>query len=285
MRSIYQQVQYGNEHDEDEFQRREEKQRRYMEQQQQQQVYGKNSRVAAPETISLIDTLPIHRDDELQSRKHYYIQYTRENFLQQADVLQEMIQPIDRVRERKKNFDYSSRGRSTTTTRAGSGSTPYHMDDDDDDEGPIPHNAIQYHTQREEQYNMIQRWIHIIQQGYIHHEWLLRDMKFDTARSTSTTSSITTTSTTTSDRQRTTKRNRIHTNLSKVDVQKQREINAVQLQLQQYVDKVLQYNYNITTIPSPKSDSSAMMDRDMPSVSSREKATNIDFEWSDDDDD
>jgi hypothetical protein len=142
---------------------------------------------------------------------------------------------------------------------------------------------IQYQTQREEQYDMIQRWIHVIQQGYIHHDWLLRDMKFVT----------TTTTTNAPDATPKPKRNRIQTNLSKVNLQKQQEINAIQLQIHQYIDKVLQYNYNIST--DPDNHHHASSDVHTPSLmtapgcgnssSSTDNNINIDFEWSDDEDD
>ena len=280
MRAIYKQLQHGNQHDQDEFQKREERQRRHLESSSISSMPygGPEAVVAIPELLSLVDTLPINREEELQSRMNYYIQYTRENFLQNSDVLQDLPPPVDRVRERKRNFDYHHNNNTNDNSNRSSSHTnskPPRMLIDD---GPIPHQTIRYTTEQEEQYAMIQRWIHVVQQGYIHLDWILRDMKFVPPTTTSATTSMTARS-----------KNRIQTNRSVVDRQKQQEIQTIQLQMQRYVDHVLQYNLQIS---HPLMDDHDDVDDDMvrrrvveTTMNARSGHHVTDFEWSDDEDD
>jgi len=66
-------IRHGNEYDEKEFQEREQKRLEPKE---------KDSR------MSMLSMLPpVDREDELRSRAEYYMQYTRENFVQESDCL------------------------------------------------------------------------------------------------------------------------------------------------------------------------------------------------------
>ena len=68
-------IRAGNEHDETEFQERERKQK-------EKPLEHQDVR------LSMLSMLPpVDREDELRSRYEYYLQYTRENFVQESDCL------------------------------------------------------------------------------------------------------------------------------------------------------------------------------------------------------
>lgn len=67
-------IRYGNEADEEIFQEREQKR---LEKRQESDI-----------RLSMLSMLPpVDREDELRSRSEYYMQYTRENFVQESDCL------------------------------------------------------------------------------------------------------------------------------------------------------------------------------------------------------
>jgi hypothetical protein len=233
IRSINKLIRPGNEHDVYEFQLREEKQRQST-------------------TLSLVDSLPIDRKEEMQSRTNYYLQYARENFIQNSDLLADLIQPKLPTKSPLKSSVVS----------------PYHIHSDQQQL------ECEAELLREEQYDIVERYFYLLRQGEVHRQWLLKDMKFthdpyadSTVHATTTHHEGGTTTTTT----------------TSVEA-------ALSERIQQYIVRVLQYNYGITmthtiaTSGASSSETTTISD-DAAAAALLSGSSNSVVEWSDDDDD
>jgi len=87
---------------------------------------------------------PVDREDELRSRSEYYLQYARENFVQESDCLDFQQQ------QQRHSLSSSSSSSSSARTRRGWWSE-----------------------------QQIERFVHHVRKGNDHRKWLLADMKFD----------------------------------------------------------------------------------------------------------
>jgi hypothetical protein len=138
LRSIHRLLRPGNAFDESEFCKREEKQQ---------------NRQSGTE-LSMVDSLPIDREEELQSRMDYYWQYAREHFTQHSDALQDILAPT------------------VSTHSSVSRTSPAAFDAD------ARHREREAELMLQDQYDAIERYFYLLQQGEVHRQWLLRDMKF-----------------------------------------------------------------------------------------------------------
>jgi hypothetical protein len=274
MRSIYKQLQYGNVHDYEDFEKREQQQvqhrttrssssrssssssstsfPRYNNSTLQQptkmmETNTNTAKITTAETsISLIDTIPVDRQDELHSRMQYYCTYAKEGFTSYSDVLDQLIKPLPKTSKVHPYAHPSSR-----TSHYDNNNTPTPHSDPTHYFGisymamksaELDHGInstgdplLQYSSKKDEQYKLIQRYMDTIQQGYIQHDWLLRDMKFNPTTTNSSTKKAGQTMRSTI--------NRIQTNMSKINFVKQQEMQVVKSRLERYVDDVLEYNY------------------------------------------
>jgi hypothetical protein len=145
LRSIHRLLRPGNAFDESEFRKREEKQQ--------------NFQTAAK--LSMVDTLPIDREEELQSRMDYYWQYAREHFTQHSDALQDILAPSLRA-----------------STINPSSSSISHNSNKSARDADARHREREAELLLQDQYDAIERYFYLLQQGEVHRQWLLRDMKF-----------------------------------------------------------------------------------------------------------
>lgn len=148
LRSVHRLLRPGNAFDESEFRKREEKQQ---------------STDPSVE-LSMVDSLPIDREEELQSRMDYYWQYTREHFTQHSDVLQDIVAPTIRASTTEKSNENTNFSNDRNSRVA--------WDSD------ARHREIEAELLLQDQYHAIERYFYLLQQGEVHRQWLLRDMKF-----------------------------------------------------------------------------------------------------------